>query len=143
MRRLFIALTLTLPLFAAEPAIEDLRFMAGHWSGNGVEEVWLAPAGNLMTGMNRMVRSDGRAAFEFLRIAVTPDGITYFAQPSGRPATAFRLVEVSPDRAVFANPDHDFPKRIIYALRDGKLCARVEGDDGKGQEWCWGRAATH
>lgn len=141
MRRLFCLLLLALPLFA-DPKIEDLSFMAGHWSADGVEEVWLAPKSGLMTGMNRSIGKGGRASFEFLRIAVTPEGITYFAQPGGKAATPFRLVEVKDDRAVFANPEHDFPKRIIYFKRDAQLCARVEGDDGKGPEWCWSRVAN-
>ena len=40
---------------------------------------------------------------------------------------------------MFANPEHDFPKRIIYWMKDAKLCARVEGDGGQGEEWCWAR----
>ncbi|HEX2831952.1 MAG TPA: DUF6265 family protein [Thermoanaerobaculia bacterium] len=141
MRRLLCTLLFTLPLFA-DPKIEQLRFMAGHWSAGGVEEVWLAPEGGLMTGMNRTIGKSGRASFEFFRIATTPEGITYFAQPGGKAATPFQLIEVNDDRAVFANPAHDFPKRLIYALRDGKLCARVEGDNGEGEEWCWSRLTS-
>ena len=112
--------------------------MTGHWSSGEVEEIWLAPKGGLMLGMSRTVRANGRVAFEFIRIANTEDGIAYIAQPGGRPPTAFKLVESKTNRVVFANPEHDFPKRIVYELREGKLCARV--DDGKdGDEWCWSR----
>jgi hypothetical protein len=44
-------------------------------------------------------------------------------------------------RAVFANPEHDYPQRIIY-WRDGddSLCARIEGQrDGqvRTSSWSW------
>jgi hypothetical protein len=55
------------------------------------------------------------------------------ASPQGRaPATPFRLVEIGPGRAVFANPEHDFPRRIEY-LRDGDgMTVRVSGAGGDG-----------
>lgn len=138
MKRAAFLLLFALPLFAADPSVNDLAWMSGHWSSGDVEEIWLAPKGELMLGMSRTVRASGKTAFEFIRIAKTDDGIAYIAQPGGRPPTAFKLVEAKPFRVVFANPGHDFPKRIVYELRDGKLCARV--DDGKdGDEWCWSR----
>ena len=132
MKRLILILLLTMPLFAADPTVADLAWMAGHWTDGNVEEVWLAPKGEVMLGMSRTVRANGKVGFEFLRIAHTDDGIAYLAQPGGRPPTPFKLVESKPGRAVFTNPEHDFPKRIVYELRDGKLCART--DDGKDGE---------
>jgi hypothetical protein len=140
MRRLLFTLLLALPL-AAEPKLEDLAFMAGHWSADGVEEVWLTPASGLMTGMNRTIRK-GKASFEFFRIAPTADGLSYFTQPGGRPPIEFKMTELKPGFVRFSNPEHDFPKHILYFTREAKLCARIEGDDGKGPEWCWARV-TH
>ena len=55
------------------------------------------------------------------------DGIAYIAQPGGKPPVSFMLVESKRGRVVFANPQHDFPQRIIYRLEaDGSLFARVE-----------------
>ncbi|HEX2120831.1 MAG TPA: DUF6265 family protein, partial [Thermoanaerobaculia bacterium] len=122
MRRLLLLVFLALPLSAADLKVEDVAWIAGHWTATDTEEVWLAPRGGLMTGMSRTVKN-GRASFEFIRIQETKDGVFYFAQPGGRPAVAFRLVEATPTRAMFANPEHDFPQRITYALRDGQLCA--------------------
>lgn len=141
MRRLLFLLVLALPL-AAAPKLEDLSWMTGHWSatvdGWVMEEVWLAPSGGIMLGMHRDVKGI-RSTFEFIRIAQSGGGVVYLAQPGGRPATSFPLIEVTSTRAVFENPQHDFPKRIIYTLADGRLCARVEGDGEKAQEWCWTR----
>ena len=144
MRRLLIALLLALPLSAAEPVIEDLAWMQGHWVGEAggvqMEEVWLAPGGGMMTGMHRDVKGAKATSFEFLRIVSLDGGLAYLAQPFGQPPTSFRLTEWKPNRVVFANPQHDFPQRILYWLQDAKLCARVEGPEGtRGEEWCWTR----
>lgn len=143
MKKMLLLLCLfAFPLGAAEFSLDDLRWMAGHWRGSvdGVEmeEVWLAPRAGVMLGMHRDAKAT-RASFEFIRIATTPEGIVYFAQPAGRPPTPFRLMESTTTRAVFANPEHDFPQRIIYWLEDGRLCARVEGEGEKAEQWCWTR----
>ena len=131
---------LLLLALAAQPKLDDLSWMSGHWTSTNdgvvMEEIWTAPRGGVMLGMHRDAK-DAKASFEFIRIAATPEGIVYFAQPGGRPPTPFALTESSATRAVFANPQHDFPKRIIYWLEEGKLCARVEGDGESAEQWCW------
>lgn len=139
MRTLILLLAFALPL-SADPKLSDLSWMAGHWAGakDGwqMEEVWLAPDGGVMVGMHRDAK-DTKSSFEFFRIAETPEGLVYLAQPGGKPATAFALTELSKERVVFTNPQHDFPKRILYWRHDAQLCARVEGDGEAAEEWCW------
>lgn len=147
MRRLILLLAfLAVPAFAAEPKVEDLKWIAGHWGatidGVEMEELWLAPNGGLMLGMHRDVKGGRAVSFEFLRIAMTKEGIAYLAQPGGKPATPFRLIESSAGRAVFENPTHDFPTRILYWMKGAQLCAAIEGKmDGKDvhEEWCWSK----
>jgi len=65
------------------------------------------------------------------------------ARPRGGAPTEFLLVEITPyDRVVFANPQHDFPKRIIYERRGDELLARVDdgSDDGEGEDYEYRRA---
>jgi hypothetical protein len=81
--------------------------------------------------------------FEFLRIEADPSGLVYLASPQGRPATPFPLKELSGQRVVFENPEHDFPQRVLY-WRDAEdsLHARIEGTRGgrtAAQEWVWRR----
>ena len=46
-------------------------------------------------------------------------------------------------KAVFSNPGHDFPQRIIYWVDgDEALHARIEGEvneKSKSREWVWKR----
>jgi hypothetical protein len=144
-QREVIMLVAALTLLLAGPAtLETLSWMAGSWEGKDaegleMEEVWLAPKGGTMLGLHRDVARGRTVSFEFLRIAVEADGIVYWASPKGRPATPFKLIDTGPRRAVFANPSHDFPKRILYWIDDtGSLHARIEGEGvGSAMEWTW------
>jgi hypothetical protein len=133
------ALTLPLVLILDRPApdrgIEQLRWMAGCWEfavgERTVEEQWMAPRGGTMMGMSRTVRGDRTVAWETVLLRQDSAGaISYHAFPSGQPAAVFPAAEVSDSHAVFANPKHDFPQRIIYRRRADTLAARVEGEIG-------------
>ncbi|HUF18411.1 MAG TPA: DUF6265 family protein [Thermoanaerobaculia bacterium] len=132
-------LTASMTLSAAELP----GWMTGTWratNGDAIsEEIWSAADGTLMTGTNRVIATGKTTWFEFLRIENRDGNLIYVAMPGGRPGTEFAAEKVEPSRITFENPEHDFPQRIIY-WRDGeRLCARIEGGDGKGQEWCWSR----
>jgi hypothetical protein len=131
------------------PRLADLGWLAGTWAGPGdsdaIEEHWSAPRGTMMLGLHHELRGE-RSSFEFLRIEAGKDGsLVYQASPGGRcPPTPFPLVEWGAHRLVFANPEHDFPQRILYWLdEERRLHARVEGPGKDGKvasiEWTWTR----
>lgn len=132
---------------AARP-VEALAWLAGAWietrEGTVIEEQWMAPRGGVMVGMSRSTGPDGKAFFEFMRIAPSAAGLSYFASPLGREPAEFGLVRLEERRVVFENRAHDFPQRIIYwQERTGELRARIEGTvDGKPQsaDYRWSRA---
>jgi hypothetical protein len=119
---------------ASPSDIAAVAWLAGDWQtppGGRMQtdEHWIAPAGGAMLGTSRTVAGGRMVFFEFLRIETRPDGVYYVAQPRGGGATAFRLTRASDGEAVFENPAHDFPKRIIYRKSaDGSITARIEGD---------------
>jgi len=125
-------------------------FMTGSWrstqaDGSISEEHWTSAEGGVMIGMGRTVGKEGRLkSFEFLRIVLRDGRLELVPMPGGKPATTvFPLATVSSSRAVFENPAHDFPQRIIYWKNGSKLCARTEGMmNGKleGEDWCWSPA---
>ena len=89
-------------------------------------------AGASMMGMSRTVAGDKTVEFEYLRIEQRADGIYYVAHPKARcPGTDFKLMRASATEAVFENPQHDFPKRIIYRKgADDSLTASIDGGEG-------------
>jgi hypothetical protein len=119
-------------------SISELSWISGDWqTGPGgraqVEEHWTAVAGASMMGMSRTVVGEKTAEFEYLRIEQRPDGnIYYVAHPKARcPGTDFKLTRASASEAVFENPEHDFPKRIIYRkTADDALTASIDGGEG-------------
>jgi uncharacterized protein DUF6265 len=121
--------------------ISDLGWMAGGWqtdsAGRAVsEEHWTRPAAGSMIGMSRTRVGDRTVSYEFLRLEERGEAIYYVASPKGRcPATDFKLTRLSGQEAVFENPQHDFPKRIIYRKNsDAGLTAIVDAGEGTKSE---------
>lgn len=124
---------------AAEP---DLDWLAGYWlsceDGRDVAETWSERRGGVMIGFSI---TTGRQAFSFeqmrIEAAGTADGaMDFIAMPRGAAApTSFRLVRAGPREALFENPAHDFPQRILYRRDGDRLTGRIEGADGEGLEW--------
>lgn len=108
-----------------------LRFMTGSWAGESggerFEEVWSTPEGRGMLGMGRTIRAARTVSFEFLRITEQNGRVVYLASPNGREPTTFTLVEFAPNRAVFSNPEHDFPQRLVYERNGAELNVSIEG----------------
>lgn len=125
--------------------VSSLSWMTGTWAGMSgqteMEEQWTAAKGGSLLGVHRDLRNGRTVSFEFMRIQQAADGITYWASPGGKPATPFRAIEVSANRVIFENKEHDFPRRVIYWLAsDGMLHAKIEGTiNGKmeSEEWVW------
>lgn len=120
-------------------------WMSGYWLSceDGVEtaENWIGAGRGILLGTS-LTRG---AAYEFLRIAPgEAGGWSYYSMPGGRsPPTAFALVSNDGRRAVFENPAHDFPQRIVYARDGDVLTARIENmAGGDGMAWRFTRAAA-
>ncbi len=153
MRTLLIVVLLSLPIAAAAeeaapPTVADLAWLAGAWCSSSenatAEEYWVAPHGGVVLGLHRDVRAGGRAFFEHLLIVEEDGALVYYASPAGRPATPFTLIEAGERRAVFANPEHDYPQRIIYERDGDQLTATIEGDvagETRASGWRWRKDA--
>ena len=125
-----------------EPATEtrtiaDLAWISGDWQTPAggraqIEEHWTQPAGATMMGLSRTVAGNKTVEFEYLRIEQRSDGIFYVAHPKARcPGTDFKLTRLTGQEAIFENPQHDFPKRVIYRKNaDGSLTASIDGGAG-------------
>ncbi len=124
----------------AKAAIADIAWLADAWVGtrrkSSIEERWSPPKGGAMLGISRTVRGDKMVGFEYLRIVERDGGLVYVAQPGGRPPTEFVLTELDKKRAVFVNPRHDYPQRIVYEVsRDGALTASIGFAKGRLQSY--------
>jgi hypothetical protein len=139
MLKLCIATLLLLTVFTPPQTttLTDLSCISGDWQTapggrRQIEEHWTSVAGGTMMGMSRTVAGDKTVEFEYLRIEQRAEGIYYVAHPKARcPATDFKLTKASANEAVFENPQHDFPKRIIYRKTGAdSLTASIDGGEG-------------
>lgn len=114
--------------------VNDLKWLSGCWESNNVEkallinEQWMKPAGGMMIGAGRTVKSGKTVDFEFLRIIEDAGSVFYVAKPTAnKDETRFKLIKATASEIVFENPAHDFPQRVMYRLDGNKLLARIEG----------------
>jgi hypothetical protein len=118
------------------PTLVDISWISGDWQTvpggrRQIEEHWTAAAGGSMMGVSRTIAGDKTVEFEYLRIEQRADGVYYVAHPKARcPGTDFKLTRASATEAVFENPQHDFPKRIIYRKTEDGLTASIDAGEG-------------
>lgn len=110
------------------PALMPLAWLRGTWQerGGANTEYWAA-AGGALYGVS--LHDSG--SFEVMIIddaagPGTPDGVVrFYAMPEGNSPTEFRAESRTERSVVFANPTHDFPQTIRYAI-DGDHVLRAE-----------------
>lgn len=103
----------------------------------------MAPAAGTLVGMGRTVAGGRTVQVEFMQIRQVDGILSFIALPSGQAETVFPLKSLTDGEAVFENPAHDFPQRVIYRRNpDGSLTGRIEGQS-KGRprsaEWPYAR----
>jgi hypothetical protein len=117
----------------ARPALDDLAFLAGCWSGttpagHRLDEHYLAPRAGMLLGTVRESAGQRVVFHEFIRIRATADGVRYEPHPNGKPANVSFLLEATrAGYARFANRAHDFPQVIEYAREGDRLTTIVSG----------------
>jgi len=145
-----LALILAAQLSGPPAAIDHVAWLKGCWiqvRPNGVvEELWMGPGGGVMLGLGRTVRDGQLREYEFVRIVEADDSLAYVAEPSGQAKATFPLKSLTADEAVFEDPAHDFPQRVIYRrLGPDAMAGRIEGQIGgqaKAVDFPYKRCAT-
>ena len=114
---------------------ETLRWLSGCWERRSgarlIEERWTTPRGGLMLGTSRTSRNDSIVEYEQVRIETRDGRVYYVASPSRQATTEFAATALLDSTAVFENPAHDFPKKIVYRrLGADSIVASIEGPRG-------------
>jgi len=130
---LIAASVVTLSRAGQKTGVEQLEWISGCWvmddGKERTEETWMKPAGKSMIGMSRTVAGGKTVHTEHVQIREASGQIAYIvALGMGAKPTVFKLVKGTDNEAVFENPEHDFPQRIIYRRESAdSLGARIEG----------------
>ena len=123
------------PAVGPGSALARVSWLTGCWAmsspGVIIEEHWMSPRGGTMLGMSRTVQGDATTGFELVMIREVEGRLLYEAHPSGQRSTVFQATHSSGERVSFENPQHDFPRRIVY-VRIGGDSIRAVIDDGEG-----------
>jgi hypothetical protein len=137
------AATLALTPQAAKATVNDLAFMEGQWQcpkwGGTFQEHWLRPTAGTMQGVGKLVTGDKTGFMEFMSIEPGEKGLVMYLL-IGSPAkqqmkAAFTLTSITGKKAVFEDPQNDFPSKITYErLSATSLKCTLEGkENGKPQ----------
>jgi hypothetical protein len=118
------------------PTIESLGFLAGSWSGTTGDRQWEAcyttPAGGEILSVNKEMRDGSVVMIEFERFRVVDGNVVMTPYPFGKmAAVSFTLTRHDPQArlAEFANPQHDFPQRLVYhRVADDRLRIDIFGE---------------
>jgi hypothetical protein len=134
---------------AVAPSLEDLSFLEGAWEGEHegtfMREVWDPARGDAMVG-HFMIVQDGHAGlYELFTVERQEDGglvlrLRHFGwglEPWASEASgplSMPLREAAEGRAVFEDPERDFPRRVVYSVEGERLTVRLEPGEGSERE---------
>ncbi len=119
---------------------EKLSWIVDRWISPPGESItyenWVKLDDTTFSGESHTIKNGDTIFTEQLKIEKIGEDIYYTAVAKHNPGPVhFKLVELGENKAVFENPEHDFPKRIVYMLKDdGSLYARIEGKNKKGED---------
>ena len=118
----------------AERVLDDMSWITGTWrgdfSGRPFEATYTTASGHRILSANKQFADDGGTEFfEFEDFRIVDDRVVLTPYPAGSRSVSFVLedYDFEQDRAVFANPEHDWPQRFVYGLVDGDLHIEVAG----------------
>lgn len=114
-------------------SLASMNWLLGDWLAEGDKTTWretwteLGPDTWEGRGIEVAKAEPGRQSAEDLRLVAMGGSVFYLAKVTHNELPIpFRLVECGNDRLVFANPAHDFPRRLEYRPQpDGRLRVRI------------------
>lgn len=117
--------------------LAPVSFLVGCWRGEAssgetvIEERWSPSGGGVMLATTRYLRGRRVVGWEFAHLApAAADRLALTPYPGGqRSEHPFLHTEIGPGHVMFEAPEHDYPRRISYALT-GSGGLRVAIDAG-------------
>ena len=119
----------------AQSDLSKLNWLTGTWQrtnakpGRSGMEIWQKTTDTELTGRGINLKGIDTTFVEKLKIIIKGKDIYYVADvPENKETVLFKLTNQSPTSLTFENPQHDFPKKIVYELTGTKLKATISGD---------------
>src|SRR6476620_11848008 len=121
------------PSWKRSADLDSFSWLSGKWVGRydsiPIFEQWKAKEGNVMYGRGGVLSGKDTVFAEKIQIEEREDGLYYVAIVNGNPESVdFKFTGFKNDTAVFEDPAHDFPQRVLYYKNeDGTFYACVDG----------------
>jgi hypothetical protein len=99
-----------------------------------IYESWSKTSDELLTGKSYYTENGDTMLLETIEIKQIGGEIYYCPAVSNQndgQAIEFKLTSKKPNELVFENPEHDFPKKIVYIQEGNNINAWIEGDGKK------------
>ena len=104
-------------------AFKKLFALEGVWKMNGkratICEEWKIMDKNYLQNKGYMIKGSDTTITERVALRKTKEGIFYTSaveDQNNKKPVAFKMTSATGNTFVFENPQHDFPKRIVYQL---------------------------
>ncbi|MFO7445710.1 MAG: DUF6265 family protein [Ignavibacteriaceae bacterium] len=113
--------------------LNPLFYLEGKWVIEGknrtIHEEWTKLSDTVLTAVSFYVKDGDTTITETIKLAKIGDDIFYIPLVEHNPGPVkFKLTGITDKKAVFENPGHDFPSKIIYEyINEDSLNARIEG----------------
>lgn len=134
MRICIVLIALIFGFEASAQTANDLSWLTGMWKrtnvkpGRTAHERWIKTNEGLQ-GWGISMNGADTSFVEKLRIVTKDNKLYYVADvPQNKRLTWFLITEVSATSFTCEDPEHDFPKKIVYQLDGNKLKATISGN---------------
>jgi len=135
MKHLFFLLALSLCTVCQGQSFKTLKWLEGTWErqntkpGSTAFERWSDMTKDGYTGRGLTLRGQDTVFVEKLSIVLKDKKLYYVADVSQNAAPVyFEMTEVTATGFTCENPNHDFPKKIVYVLDGNNLTATISGN---------------
>lgn len=137
---LIILAAVSICQYAAAQAVtarnfNKLKWLAGTWNrtnakaGRLEKESWSLASATELNGSGFMIRGNDTLVVEKLKILVKDNSIFYAADVKGNNGIVyFKLTSLDSNGFSCENPEHDFPKKIVYLRQGRQLKATISGN---------------
>lgn len=120
---------------AVPPAIESLHWLIGHWErismkeGSTGYEKWQKAGAHELSGKGVTMEDGDTVLVEKIRLVEKDNLIFYVADvPENNRSVYFRLTAIDTNGFTCVNPEHDFPKKIVYVKKGNQLVVTISDD---------------
>ncbi|MEX0966176.1 MAG: DUF6265 family protein [Bacteroidia bacterium] len=120
-------------------SLSSIDWLPGGWESKAgssmIVEEWQQSSSKEWTGRGMLVKEGDTTVFEKLKITRKEKNYYYVADIlENSESTWFKIIEINDSSFTCINPEHDFPKKIVY-LRNGDRLSVVISGDGKEREF--------